>query len=145
MWEMSQFIVIAVLAGLSVVDIYSRQIPVSVLVGGSLSVLGYQIFIEKGNVWLIIGGIGVGILFLLVSRSTREGIGYGDSWVILILGIYLGVWRLLEVLAAAFLILEAAAVVCLVIKKMSRKYKLPFLPFLTIGYLYSVFARGIGG
>ena len=74
---------------------------------------------------------------------TREGMGYGDSWSILILGIYLGVWKLLEVLSTAFMLLGAAAVICLVGKKMSRKYRLPFLPFLAAGYLCSILAGGM--
>ena len=94
---------------------------------------------------MISGGIAVGALFLLVSRITREGMGYGDSWAIFILGIYLGIWKLLEALSAAFLFLGAAAVICLLIKKMSRKYKLPFVPFLAIGYLCSILTGGIDG
>lgn len=145
MWTISQIVIMAVMAGLSVVDMYSHRIPVSVLIWGSLAVLGYQVFIGKGSIWLISGGIGVGILFLSISKATGEGIGYGDSWAILILGIYLGVWKLIEVLFTAFLILEAAAVGCLAAKKMSRKYRLPFIPFLTLGYLCSIFTKGIGG
>ena len=69
-------------------DIHSRQIPVFILVLGSLAALGYQVFVGKGDIWVISGGIAVGALFLLVSRITREGMGYGDSWAIFILGIY---------------------------------------------------------
>ena len=47
----------------------------------------------------------MGVLFLGFSWATRERMGYGDSWAILILGIFLGLWGLLEVLAAAFFFL----------------------------------------
>lgn len=143
MWTMSQIICMVILVSLSAEDICFRKIPVYTLVTGNLAALGYQIFIGKGDVWLISGGIGVGLLFLAVSRVTREGMGYGDSWTILILGIYLGIWELLEVLLAAFLILGAAAVICMGVKKMSRKYKLPFIPFLAAGYLCSIFTGGM--
>ena len=145
MWTISQIICMGVLVCLAVMDIHSRQIPVFILVLGSLAALGYQVFVGKGDIWVISGGIAVGALFLLVSSITREGMGYGDSWAIFILGIYLGIWKLLEALSAAFLFLGAAAVICLLIKKMSRKYKLPFVPFLAIGYLCSILTGGIDG
>lgn len=138
MWTVSRMICMGVLISLSVVDIYYRKIPVDILIMGSLSALGYQIFIEKGDPWLILGGTGIGILFLLVSKITGEGIGYGDSWAILIMGVYLGIWRLLEVLAGAFLILAAVSGVGLAVKRMSRKLRIPFFPFLAAGYLISV-------
>ncbi len=143
MWSISQVVTIGMLSALSIGDIYSRRIPVYSLVFCNLAAMGYQIFIGKEDIWLILGGIGIGILFFLVSRVTNEEIGYGDSWMILILGIYLGIWRLLEVLSAAFLFLVLAAVGCMTMKKMSGKYKLPFIPFLTGGYLCCVFMEGI--
>lgn len=140
---MSQITAILVLSVLSVGDIYFRKIPVYILIACNLAAMGYQIYIGREDVWLILGGIGVGILFFLISRVTREEIGYGDSWIILILGIYLGMWRLLEVLSTAFLLLSLTAVVCLSVKRMSRKYKLPFIPFLAAGYLCSIFMEGM--
>ena len=118
MWSISQVVTIGMLSALSIGDIYSRRIPVYILVFCNLAAMGYQIFIGKEDIWLILGGIGIGILFFLVSRVTNEEIGYGDSWMILILGIYLGIWRLLEVLSAAFLFLVLAAVGCMTMKKM---------------------------
>lgn len=145
MWKVSQCISMVLLAGLSITDIHSRRIPVIVLISGNLAALCYQIYIAKEDVFVLAGGIGVGLLFLLVSRVTREGMGYGDSWTILILGIYLGLWKLLEVLLAAFLFLGIAAVICLSLKKISRKYKLPFIPFLAAGYLCSILTGGMNG
>ena len=61
-----------------------------------------RVFLEKmeqTNVENLVGicaGIGVGVLFLLVSKVTEEAIGYGDSVAIMILGGYLGFWKLWE-------------------------------------------------
>lgn len=68
--------------------------------------------------------------------------GYGDSWAILILGIFLGLWGVLEVLAAAFLLLTLVSVVLLARKRMSRRLSVPFYPFLAAGYLISVWGGG---
>ena len=138
MWEINQVICIGMLTILSAVDIYCRKIPVNILILANLAVSGYQILTRKDDVWLIMGGIAIGGVFLLVSKVTGEGMGYADSWAILILGIYLGLWELVEVLAGAFFLLAAASAVCLTVKKMSRKCRLPFFPFLAAGYLLSI-------
>lgn len=75
--------------------------------------LSIRVFLEKmeqTNVENLVGicaGIGVGVLFLLVSKVTEEAIGYGDSVAIMILGGYLGFWKVVGVLAAAFLQVES--------------------------------------
>ena len=74
----------------------------------------------------------MGVLFLLVSKVTEEAIGYGDSVAIVILGGYLGVWKVVGVLAAAFF----TSGVCSVILAFRRRVKtMPFFPFLTLGYI----------
>ena len=98
---------------------------------------GDQLSGSKGDLRMLLGGTGVGAVFLLVSRMTGEGVGYGDSWLILILGIYLGMWKLLEVLAGTCLLLAVTSVICLTVKRMSRRCTLPFVPFLAAGYLLS--------
>lgn len=63
------------LAGLSLADIYKRRIPTKYLIIGSLLAVGYQILIGRGDILLILGGAGVGMLFLLISRITGESLG----------------------------------------------------------------------
>lgn len=130
-----------ILAGVSVIDLRTRKIPVCLLAVLNLLVIIlqlYQLSGGRGDVVLIIEGMGVGAAFFLISRVTEEGIGYGDSWMILILGIYLGVWELLEVLAGACFLLAVASAACLTVKKMSAGCSLPFIPFLTAGYVLQI-------
>ncbi|MFR3390683.1 MAG: prepilin peptidase [[Clostridium] scindens] len=121
MWEISQVFCMGILLSLSVIDIHFRRIPVDILVMASIAALVYQGITRQADLWMAAGGAGVGILFLLVSKVTREGFGYGDSWAILALGIYLGLWGVLDVLAGTFCLLAAASLICLTAKKMSRK------------------------
>lgn len=138
MWTVSRMVCMGMLAGLSLADIYKRRIPTKYLIIGSLLAVGYQILIGREDILLILGGTGVGMLFLLVSRITGESLGYGDSLAILILGIYLGLWELLAVLAGAFFLLAVFSAAGLTVRKMSRKLSIPFFPFLSAGYLMSV-------
>ena len=142
MWEISQVFCMGILLSLSVIDIHFRRIPVDILVMASIAALVYQGITRQADLWMAAGGAGVGILFLLVSKVTREGFGYGDSWAILALGIYLGLRGVLDVLAGTFCLLAAASLICLTAKKMSRKHTIPFIPFLAAGYLLSVLTGG---
>lgn len=135
MWTVSQIICLGSLTGLSVTDIYYRKVPGEILAMGAAGTLIYQLYSRSVSPWVLAGGAGVGVLFLLGSKVTREGIGYGDSLAILILGAYMGLWELLKVLSGAFFLLFITSVAGLCMKKMSRKYALPMFPFLTAGYL----------
>lgn len=145
MWKISQMICMGILVSLSIVDIHFRKIPVDILILANLAVVVYQLAIGKADIWLVAGGAGLGVLFLVFSRVTRESMGYGDSWAILILGIYLGIWDLIEVLAVSFFTLTIVSVICMVRKRRYRRSVIPFYPFLTVGYLFSLLARGASG
>lgn len=141
MWKVSQIICLGSLAGLSVTDVYYRKVPVEILVMGAAGTFIYQLYCRSISLWVLAGGIGVGVLFLLVSKVTREGIGYGDSLAILILGAYMGLWELLKVLSGTFVLLFAVSAAGLSMKKMSRRYTLPLFPFLTVGYLLGLLTQ----
>ena len=150
MWKISQMVCLGILAGMSVTDLLYRKVSGELLAAAGIGAVIFQICYGKCNVWILGGGIAVGLCFLGISRLTGEGIGYGDSIMILLLGIYLGIWKLLILLSGAFFLLALAAVVLLSyysirgkgmaqgtvgMKKISRKYALPFYPFLTCGYI----------
>lgn len=140
--KVAKGILLGVLLGLSYIDIRMHQVPVNVLRAGGAAVLLYQIFFSEVFLWEFLSGVGAGILFLLLSRVTKEGMGYGDSWGILILGGFLGFKRLLTVLVTAFFLLAIAAVILLSRKKMTRKCSIAFFPFLTSGYIVLLFTEG---
>lgn len=138
----SKGLCLCILLILSGIDIRYHRVPIKVLaVSNIMSVIYYFIYKEI-NLYLFAGGICVGIVFLFVSKVTREGMGYGDSWAILILGSFLGIWELLSMLFIAFFLLAIFAVIALSVRKMSRTYAIPFFPFLTGGYMVMLLAEG---
>lgn len=143
MWTVSRVIAMGVLTGLSVMDCKIRKVPRDVLLACMAGSVIYQVVTRDVEWRLLVAGGFVGAGFLIMSRLTREAIGYGDSLAILILGIYLGIWSLLVVLVTSFFILAVIALICLVIRDKKRNLAFPFYPFLTMGYLFGVCAGGL--
>lgn len=86
-----------------------------------------------------ISGAVPGIVLGIISGITREAVGYGDVWIITLLGIYLGIWDTVTLVCIAFFFSSIAAVGCLVWKKFRRDTRIPFVPFLTAAYVGVVF------
>ena len=135
MWEIEKLSMITCLCFLAVCaywDIRRRTLPVVLLGEGTFLSVLYVVCNDREYWYLHLAGAGVGLFFLLVSKITKEAIGYGDSVAIVILGGYLGVWKVVGVLAAAFF----TSGVCSVILAFRRRVKtMPFFPFLTLGYI----------
>lgn len=138
MWTLMEAVGLGYLGVMALADVRYRAVPGKWLVLGTVAASVYRVTHLEGIPGVWAGGIAIGVFFLLVSRLTGEGIGYGDSWLILILGIFLGVWRLLALLGIAFLLAAVASMWLLVRKKWSRKEAIPLVPFLLVGYLGSV-------
>ena len=141
--DMSRLVCLGFLVWVSVLDIRTRKIPDWLLIPGSILAAAYCILAGNVPIELYIAGLLAGVGFLMVSKFTKEALGYGDSWILCITGTYLGIWKLIEMLLAAWLLLAIAAMVCLTWKKWSRKAALPLAPFLTAGYVIMVIGEQV--
>lgn len=146
MWTLEEKICLVILVLMAIIDMRKRQIPENMLAVCGIIVLVYHLINHTKNAGVLLGGVGCGILFLLVSRFTEEALGYGDSWVILILGGYCGIWKLLEILAGAFFMAGLCSIVVLGSRKIrgkrAKQYRLPFIPFLMAGYAVVLLEEG---
>ncbi len=90
----------------------------------------------------IFAGLIPGGVCFLVSWLGRQGLGYGDSVLILICGISLGFWTCMWITFTAFFWAGIWAVILLVKRSGEvRKRAFPFVPFLLLGYVI----QGFGG
>ncbi|MCR5282188.1 MAG: prepilin peptidase [Lachnospiraceae bacterium] len=80
-------------------------------------------------------GVLAGVLLLLLSLASDGAIGMGDALVSIVMGFYLGLWRLLAVLMGSFLACGMVGMLLLWQKKADRKSRLPFVPFMLLSYL----------
>lgn len=107
---------------------------ITVMIAGILGVI-FQFVIIQENGLKIIGGILIGIVLLLLAKMTREKIGYGDGWIFVVTGIYLGFHSNMYLLLLSLFLASLVSICLLVFKKVNKKTELPFVPFILPGYL----------
>ena len=123
---------------LSIQDIRERVISGRYLAAGAVAAVAYQIIVDAQPVWSCLAGVLMGGVFIGISKLTRESLGYGDSFLIAVLGLYLGIWNLMYVLVLAFTMASLYSVIVLIRFRYHKKKTLPFVPFLTAGHIIFV-------
>ena len=127
-------------AGLSIlafVDARKREIPVLPVVFLGLFLLAVRVFLGA-EIGELLSGVVPGLLLLVISFASHGSVGMGDGMMVCIIGIAAGLERTTGILGIAFLAAGIWAAVLLLWKKAGRKTELPFLPFLLIGYIWSL-------
>lgn len=133
MWiEIVLFLFLAVCA---VFDGFSRQVPLAVVWLGMLTAVCLHISGVMGETSFMAAALSLipGAGFFLLSFLTEEKVGYGDGWVLLMIGLFTGIYRCFLILLLGLLAESLVAVVLLAIGKVKRDREIPFLPFLLLG------------
>ncbi len=94
-----------------------------------------NLFSAEALLWKKIWGLLPGICVWIVSYVTRGAIGKGDGYLLCVSGLALGVEANLAILFYGLLAAGLCSAVLLALRKVKRKTKLPFVPFLCGGYL----------
>ena len=138
-----RFVIYAMLAVnllyISNYDIREQAVSYEIIIVSVICALAVLIY-NKDNTWwnYILSGIGYAAVFMLISRMTHSAIGIGDAFITGIIGLYLGFFHALLVVFYAFLLGGLISIVLFLMKKVSRQTTLPFVPFLTAGFIVSI-------
>ena len=129
-------------------DIKRKTVPVKYLVVWGIVSTAYVSFIGLGlkDVYSLqetLWGILPGGICLFLACVTKEQIGYGDGWIVMFVGMLLGIKKVLFLLFAALIIVTFFSIVLLMSKKAERKTTIPFIPFLLLGELVVSIVGGI--
>ncbi len=117
-------------------DFRSKNIDIHYpLIGGALSLIYICIqfhgdFRELGT--MLFSAI-PGLLMLFMSYFTREGIGPGDGLMAVAIAPILGFPGIAVAIMISFMLSAVICMILLLLKKVTVKTTLPFLPFLTCG------------
>ncbi len=130
------YIAVILLIG-SVYDWKYYGLPVWLLLISILGGLGGALYslLEKDMSLINIGMAFLpGAIALILSYITREQLGYGDGLLILALGGGIGLRQTIVVVGIALGASFVTSVALVLSRKVSRTQKLPFVPFLCVGW-----------
>lgn len=116
-------------------DLKEKKIPGYCMIVGLLPVIIGICINWPGQILAAISGFLLGGCFILLSVLTKGQIGKADGVILMLIGIMIGFYNLIEILCFCFIYLFIVAAVLLILRKKTKKQTLPFLPFLTAGYL----------
>lgn len=126
-------IMVAFVCGCTIMDLKSRYINAGYCLFFLLSGIVINVTSDEYGWNEILFGIGIGVIFILGSILLNDAIGMGDAVIITIIGGYLGFTNTLRILSYAFLLLSIYSAGLLLVKKASKKEKIPAAPFMLLG------------
>lgn len=132
------------LAAMSIADIVNRKVPLWMLAVQASLATGMLIW-GGINGELRIGGICKalipGIILVAIALSTKKA-GWADGVVLLLLGIQTDYEKCMAAVLAALFLMAVLSAVLLMLHKVKKDTKLPFIPFLTMGWFLGFFLNG---
>jgi len=135
-----------ILTALCFIDLKYMILPNELTIGGSVLFLVYSFFNpEVETLEAILTAFGVTLIFFLIyifylKVRKFEGLGQGDIKMVFLLGIFLGVKKLLVTILLASFSGLIVGVAVIIIRKKDFKYALPFGTFLSLAGYISYFA-----
>lgn len=118
---------------MGIIDFIKKKIPIIPGVVLFFLFLAVQLWNGAGELTWMLGVIPAFVLFL-VSRCSRGAIGEGDACVFIVIGVVLGLCKTVEVLLISLFLCAVVAAMLLVVRRVSRHYALPFIPFVAIAF-----------
>lgn len=126
-------------------DIYSKKIYKNVLgLYLLLSLTGRCVeYLSGQNIDIIklAAGVVPGCVCLLLSFFTRQGIGYGDSLLIVLCGLAVGKNACWGLLFTAFFLAGILGIIMWLLFHVDRKREIPFVPFMMLGWIVQILAE----
>lgn len=121
---------------LSAMDIKKKSVPVWLLGIGAVHVV--VVLLTEGlsggiDGWLLCRSMFPGAVFLVTAAATGKA-GYGDGIVLSMLGLMSGAKVCLLALTAGLFLIAIFSGALLALRKVKRNSRIPFLPFLAVGW-----------
>lgn len=138
-------IFISILLALAIIDYRHMILPNEMTVGGGVVYLLYS-FINpaitplEAVIAAAVGAIGfMAILYFYEKVRKIEGLGWGDVKMMLLLGGFLGIEKLIVTIMVSSFSGLLVGLIVMIIKGQDMKMKLPFGTFLSLGALVALF------
>lgn len=113
-------------------DVKSRELPWSFLGGFCILGIFLNIIWKYQTLEMIFGGVLLAGVFLLIGKFSKEALGYGDGFSVLVLGILNGWKETVELLFVALLISSVYGIWKMLCHGAKAEDAMPFFPFLLL-------------
>ncbi|MCQ2530367.1 MAG: prepilin peptidase [Lachnospiraceae bacterium] len=117
------------------IDYKKKELPLVLIVSMGLSGIVFQIIVRQMSFLNLLFGSLIGILFLGIGKITRQALGYGDGFILVATGIFLGFSENVLLLLLGVLLAAGFSIGLMIFRKKTKKDEIPFLPFLFTGYV----------
>ena len=135
---MSKFATLSIWLGiLAAVDLRWKKIPIWLLAAGGVIVTIMSVFACSQNIKSateLLWGSAPGILLLLMAATTKKA-GIADGIVVLLLSLPLDYRECILSFVLSLLSMSIVSLLLLTLNKVKGSSKLPYLPFLWMGYM----------
>lgn len=120
------------------IDYRKKEIPIILPIVGFIPALILSL-ITKTPVFLdMVLGCLIGSLSIILSKITKQAIGYGDGMILICTGAALGFLRNLTMVILALIIAACTCALLMFIKRRKTKDDVAFIPFLLGGYVATI-------
>lgn len=131
----------SILIVISGIDLFTNYVYKNTIIAGLIGFVIffiYKLMSHDPVISNIIGGaVGFGIIALIILLS-KGGMGWGDSEIALICGLFLGLKLTILTLFLAFLIGGIAGIILILTKKKNRKDFIPFGPYIVCAFFITL-------
>ena len=113
-------------------DVKEKLLPMAFLWSFAGVGILLNIILQYQSIRDAVWGAMIGVAVLFVGWFTKEAIGYGDGWVLAILGLLEGPLTVVLIMIEAFMLSGFWGAWKLICLKQKRDSTMPFLPFVLI-------------
>jgi leader peptidase (prepilin peptidase)/N-methyltransferase len=121
------------LVGSVVSDVRKSSIPLWWLFGNGLLAVAV-LYVSDAAFSEMMWGLLPGTILLLLALVTEGRIGKGDAFLVLVMGMYLGLWACFSVLLLSLSLAAVFGVFRKAVRHVSMKRSVIFTPFLCMGF-----------
>lgn len=134
--------VIVVLMILSLEDIRNKTISIGWLVAAGFIAAVQRLYmlaedtadVEETTILVIVVGV-VFIVLMVLMCTVMKSMGTGDMCLLLIIGLGKGMVTAVIVYMAASMLLAVAGGVMMIMKRITRRTQMPFVPYISVAYI----------
>jgi leader peptidase (prepilin peptidase) / N-methyltransferase len=136
---------ICLLITLAAIDLKHMILPDELTLGGAALFFAYSFFNPAvSQLDAVLSGLGAALLFsgfffFYLKVRKIEGLGVGDIKMVLLMGLFLGLQRLVVAIFLASFSGLLVGIFLIIFKKKNLKFALPFGPFLSLGSYIALF------